>query len=203
MSATPKVKFFRSQGALRSWFQRNHHRAPELWIGFYKKSSGKGGITYREALDEALCYGWIDGVRKGLDDASYTTRFTPRRPRSNWSLVNIERVRELKKLGLMKPSGLEAFAERDEQKARQYSLEWKAPRFDPASEKKFRANRRAWEFFRAQPDGYKRTATWWVMSAKRDETRAKRLAKLIEDSEDGLRLAMLRPSSTNRRESRS
>ena len=193
MSALPKVKFFKSSSQLRTWLERNHDKATELWLGFYKKSSGKGGITYREALDQALCFGWIDGVRKGLDDASYTQRFTPRKPKSTWSVVNIDRARALKKRGLMSPAGLKAFDERDETKARRYSNEQRHPKLDPAYEKQFRANAKAWQFFQSQPEGYKRTATWWVMSAKREETRSKRLATLIDDSKNELRLPMLRP----------
>ena len=197
MSALPKVKFFKSSSQFRTWLERNHGKSPELWLGFYKKSSGKGGITYREALDQALCFGWIDGVRKGVDDASYTQRFTPRKPKSTWSLVNIDRARALKKRGLMTPAGLKAFDERDETKARRYSYEQRHPKLDPAYEKTFRTNTKAWQFFQSQPEGYKRTAIWWVMSAKREETRAKRLATLIDDSKNELRLAMLRrPNAT-------
>jgi uncharacterized protein YdeI (YjbR/CyaY-like superfamily) len=197
MSTPPKVKFFKSSSQFRTWLEKNHGNTPELWLGFYKRSSGKGGITYREALDQALCFGWIDGVRKGLDDVSYTTRFTPRRRNSNWSLVNIERVRYLQERGLMMPAGLKAFDERDEAKARSYSYEQRFPKLDRASQTKFKANPKAWEFFQSQPESYKRTATWWVMSAKRQETRSKRLATLIDDSKRELRIGMLRrPSAT-------
>jgi uncharacterized protein YdeI (YjbR/CyaY-like superfamily) len=197
MTSPSKVKFFRSSSEFRTWLEKNHGNAPELWLGFYRTRSGKGGITYREALDQALCFGWIDGIRKGLDDISYTTRFTPRRRKSNWSLVNIDRVRYLRKRGLMKPAGLKAFEQRDEAKARKYSYEQRFPKLDRASESKFKANSKAWEFFKSQPESYKRTATWWVMSAKRQETRSRRLATLIDDSHKELRLAMLRrPSAT-------
>jgi uncharacterized protein YdeI (YjbR/CyaY-like superfamily) len=193
MSTAPKVKFFKSQTEFRTWLERNHARAPELWLGFYRRGSGKAGITFRQALDEALCWGWIDGVRKRIDDISYTNRFTPRQPKSNWSLVNIERARELRKRGLMTPAGLKAFDQRDEEKASRYSYEQASPKFDRAYERSFRADRQAWEFFQSQPAGYKRTVTWWVMSAKREQTRLRRLATLIEDSKNGLRIAMLRP----------
>jgi uncharacterized protein YdeI (YjbR/CyaY-like superfamily) len=197
MSTPSKVKFFKSSSQFRTWLEKNHANAPELWLGFYRKSSGKAGITYREALDQALCFGWIDGIRKGLDDISYTTRFTPRRRKSNWSLVNIDRVRYLRKRGLMKPAGLKAFEDRDEDRAAGYSYEQKFPKFDRASEAKFKANSKAWEFFQSQPDSYRRTATWWVMSAKKQETRSKRLATLIDDSKKELRIGMLRrPSAT-------
>jgi uncharacterized protein YdeI (YjbR/CyaY-like superfamily) len=203
MSAAPKVKFFKSQTEFRTWLEKNHAKAPELWLGFYKRGSGKVGITFRQALDEALCWGWIDGVRKGIDDLSYSNRFTPRRTKSNWSLVNIERARELRKRGLMTPAGLKAFDKRDEEKARRYSYEQEFPKLDRSYERRFRANKRAWAFFQAQPPGYKRTATWWVMSAKREETRLRRLATVIEDSKNELRLSMLRPPSDSRRDSRS
>jgi uncharacterized protein YdeI (YjbR/CyaY-like superfamily) len=203
MSTPPKVTFFTSQTQFRTWLERNHAKAPELWVGFYKRRSGRAGITYRQALDEALCWGWIDGVRKGVDDISYTTRFTPRKPKSNWSLVNIDRARELTKRGQMTAAGLKAFDERDEDKARRYSYEQESPKLDRAYEKRFRANAKAWGFFQSQPAGYKRTATWWVMSAKREETRMRRLATLIEDSTNELRLAMLRPPSSSQRDPRS
>jgi uncharacterized protein YdeI (YjbR/CyaY-like superfamily) len=201
MSTAPKIKFFKSQTEFRTWLEKNHARTPELWLGFYKRTSGKAGITFRQALDEALCWGWIDGVRKRLNDVSYTNRFTPRQPKSNWSLVNIERAHELMKRGLMRPAGLNAFDKRDEEKARRYSYEQESPKFDPAYERRFRANKRAWKFFHSQPAGYRRAATWWVMSAKREETRLRRLATLIEDSKNELRLAMLRPQSSNRGDS--
>ena len=193
MSTPPKVKFFKSSSQFRTWLEENHDKASELWLGFYKKASGKGGITYREALDQALCFGWIDGIRKTLDDVSYTQRFTPRQPKSNWSLVNIDRVRNLRKRGLMTPAGLKAFNQRDEARAKRYSYEQRFPKLDRALETKFKANAKAWQFFQSQPEGYKRTATWWVMSAKREETRSKRLATLINDSKRELRLGMLRP----------
>jgi uncharacterized protein YdeI (YjbR/CyaY-like superfamily) len=197
MSTPPKVKFFKSSSQFRTWLERNHGNAPELWLGFYKRSSGKGGITYREALDQALCFGWIDGIRKSLDDVSYAQRFTPRQPKSNWSLVNIDRVRYLRKRGLMNAAGLKAFDQRDEAKAKRYSYEQRFPKLDRASETKFKANAKAWEFFQSQPESYKRTATWWVMSAKKQETRSKRLATLIDDSQKELRIRMLRrPSAT-------
>jgi uncharacterized protein YdeI (YjbR/CyaY-like superfamily) len=183
------VKFFKTPSDLREWLRENHDKAGELWIGFYKKSSGRGGITYPEAVDAALCFGWIDGIRKSVDDTSYTTRFTPRKPGSNWSMVNIKRVGELSDLGLMEPPGLKAFAARDEAKSRQYSYEERSRKLDDAYEEQFRANESAWTFFQAQPPGYRKTASWWVMSAKREETRRRRLATLISESEQGRRLA--------------
>jgi uncharacterized protein YdeI (YjbR/CyaY-like superfamily) len=183
--------FFSSSAELREWLERNHGRATELWIGFHKKQSRQGGITYAEAVDEALCFGWIDGIRKSIDDSSYTNRFTPRKPNSNWSAVNIKRAGELIAVGRMHPAGLAAFERRDRGREEQYSYENDAWALDAASEEAFRADDRAWAFFQAQPPGYRRTASWWVMSAKRDETRRRRLATLIEDSRQGRRLGLL------------
>jgi len=180
--------FFESLSKLHEWLEQNHGSAQELSVGFHKKTSGIRSITYQEALDEALCFGWIDGVRRNLDDTSYTIRFTPRKPKSVWSAVNIKRAHELIAAGRMTPVGLAAFEKRDEQRARQYSYDRESVEFDDASEKAFRANEKAWAFFRAQPRGYQRLHTWWVVSAKREETRAKRLAVLIEASAEGRRL---------------
>jgi len=188
-----KPTFFRSESDFREWLTLNHDKVQELWVGLYKKKSGKVGISYQEAVDEALCFGWIDGLKKAVDDVSYTHRFTPRKRRSFWSAVNIKRGAELKRLGRMMPPGLEAFAGRDEQKAMQYSYERSTCQFGGAYEKQFRRNAKAWRFFQAQPPGYRRTATWWAISAKREETRNKRLALLIEKSEHGQRLDMLAP----------
>lgn len=160
-----------------------------LLLGFHKKGSGQGGITYAEALDEALAFGWIDGVRKSLGAESYTIRFTPRRAGSIWSDVNTRRVGELAAMERMAPPGLAAFAARDEAKSRQYSHEQRSHGLDPAYEAQLQANPTAWAFWQAQPPGYRRNASWWVMSAKREETRQKRLATLIEDSAAGRRIA--------------
>jgi len=160
-----------------------------LLLGFHKKGSGQGGITYAEALDEALAFGWIDGVRKSLGAESYTIRFTPRRAGSIWSDVNTRRVGELAAMERMAPPGLAAFAARDEAKSRQYSHEQRSHGLDPAYETQLQANPTAWAFWQTQPPGYRRNASWWVMSAKREETRQKRLATLIEDSAAGKRIA--------------
>lgn len=154
-------------------------------MGFFKKSTGKPSITWPEAVDEALCFGWIDGVRKSIDDSRYTIRFTPRTARSVWSAVNIKRAKELKKQGLMRPAGMAAFARRSEEKSRIYSYERKYAALGPAFEQQFRANKRAWAFFESQPPSYKRAAIWWVISAKREETRLRRLDTLIKDSSRG------------------
>lgn len=186
--------FFQSAADFRGWLDRHHATAHELLVGFYRKESGRGGITYPEALDEALSFGWIDGVRKRIDAEAYTIRFTPRKPGSIWSAVNIRRVQELTSRGLMKPSGLRMFGERDERKTRQYSYERDRGQLDPALEETLRANRKASSFFDAQPPGYRKTVTLWVMSAKKEETRARRLAHLIELSASGTRIDFLSPN---------
>ena len=183
-----EVIYFDSASEFREWLRENHDKATELWVGFYKKGSGEEGITYAEAVDQALCFGWIDGIRKSVDEKSYTNRFTPRKPRSNWSAVNIKRVGELKALRLMEPQGLKAFEGRDEERAGLYSYEARERGLDDAYREQFRANEKAWAFFEAQPPGYRKLASWWVLSAKRDETRQKRLAALMEASEEGRRV---------------
>ena len=183
-----EIMFLTSSAELREWFEKNGSSATEVWIGFYKKSSSQKGITYKEAVDEALCFGWIDGVRKGIDDISYTNRFSPRKARSIWSDVNIKRVGELSELGLMRPAGLKAFEVRDQNKAKSYSYEEDNRALAGAYEEQFQANPKAWDYFQAQPPGYRKVANWWVMSAKREETRQKRLAMLIEASESSQRL---------------
>jgi uncharacterized protein YdeI (YjbR/CyaY-like superfamily) len=188
------VVFFATTAELRRWFTNHHASTHELWIGFYKKDSGRGGVTYREALDLALCYGWIDGVRRKVDDVSYTNRFTPRRARSNWSAVNIKRVQELKEMGMMRRPGVEAFERRDET-AKPYANDRDHAKLPPAFVRMFREHAVAWKFFQAQPQYYRRIATWWVISAKREETRERRLARLIEDSADERRLSMLQPKA--------
>jgi uncharacterized protein YdeI (YjbR/CyaY-like superfamily) len=178
--------FFATPSAFRTWLEEHHQTAQELWVGFYKTSSGKPSITWPEAVDQALCFGWIDGVRKGIDDSSYTIRFTPRKPQSIWSTVNVKRAQELAQLGLMSPAGLKAFEERDQKKSGLYSYEQrKSSQLDPAYEEQFKANQKAWDFFQSKPPSYQQPAIWWVMSAKQEETRLKRLARLIEDSEHG------------------
>ncbi len=183
------VTFFNSPSELREWLAQHHDTANAVMVGFYKKQSGNGGITYPEALDEALCFGWIDGVRKTLDGGSYTIRFTPRKPRSIWSAVNIKRVGELIALGRMQPAGLKAFEGRDAARSRLYSFENRPQVLEGEYEERLRANEQAWAFFQAQPPSYRRVAVWWVMSAKQEETRQRRLATLIADSEQGRRLA--------------
>lgn len=186
-----KPTFFKSQAVFRTWLEKNHDKVTELLVGFYKKDSGKGGITYQQALDEALCFGWIDGVRRSIDDERWSIRFTPRKRTSVWSAVNIARVGELTRLGVMHASGLRAFETRDPEKANRYSFEREAANLDPAHEQQFRANRKAWAFWELQPPYYRKTAVWWVVSAKKEETRSRRLEALIADSANGQRIAPL------------
>ena len=176
--------FFSTPAELRAWFEQHHATESELWVGFYKKASGRPSITWPEAVDEALCFGWIDGVRKGIDDVSYANRLTPRTRRSTWSAVNMKRAQELIELGLMHPAGLKAFEQRTEDRTAIYSYEQRQDaQLDDAQERQLRANAPAWEFFNAQPAWYRKAAIWWVVSAKREETKRSRLETLIEHSE--------------------
>jgi len=186
-----KPTFFETPAKFRKWLEKHHETATELLVGFYKVGSGHKSITWPESVDQALSFGWIDGVRRRIDDESYSIRFTPRKRSSNWSAVNIRRVAELEKLGLMAPAGRRAFEARSEAKSAIYAYE-NAPRTLPAeAEKRFRANRKAWEFFSAQPPWYRRVTIYWVLSAKKEETRERRLATLIEDSANGRRIGLL------------
>jgi uncharacterized protein YdeI (YjbR/CyaY-like superfamily) len=179
--------FFATPSALRAWLEEHHGRAAELWVGFHKKGSGRPSVTWPQAVDEALCFGWIDGVRRGLGDESYTIRFTPRRPGSStWSAINIRRAQELIASGAMRPPGLQAFEKRTAENSAIYSYEQRQnAKLDRADEQRFRANTRAWAFFQAQPPGYRRASTHWVVSAKREETRRRRLDTLMADSAAG------------------
>jgi uncharacterized protein YdeI (YjbR/CyaY-like superfamily) len=179
-----KPKFFPSPAAWHAWLEQHHEKHDELWVGFHKVGSGKPSITWPEAVDGALCFGWIDGVRKSLDESSYVIRFTPRRSKSIWSAVNSKRIAELSTLGLMRPAGVRAFERRTGDRSEIYAYEQRmGAELSGAYEKHFRARKKAWKFFRAQPPWYQRTASWWVISAKKEETRLKRLAQVIEDSE--------------------
>jgi uncharacterized protein YdeI (YjbR/CyaY-like superfamily) len=192
MTAPTNIKFFKTSADLRKWFEKNHQTAKEQWVGYYKAGSGKQSITWSESVDQALCFGWIDGVRKSLDEKRYTIRFTPRNPNSIWSDINIKKIAELKRLGLMTPAGLKVFEQRDSAKSRQYSFEQrKNPKLPAADTKKFKANNRAWKYFLSQPPWYQKAAVWWVISAKKEETRLKRLAQLIKDCEHGRTIPVL------------
>ncbi len=177
--------FFHSPEEFRAWLREHHASEQELLLGFYKKRSGVTGFTQAQAVDEALCFGWIDGHLRTLDENRYTARFTPRTQHSIWSAVNIRRAGQLIAQGRMEPAGLKAFTERDPRQAGLYSFENRPQTLDEADEAAFRANAAAWAFFQAQIPSYQRTAIWWVVSAKTDATRQRRLATLIQDSAEG------------------
>ena len=183
--------FFPTQSHLHKWFEKNHNKVDELWIGYYKKGTGKPSITWQESVDEALCFGWIDGIRKSIDEESYKIRFTPRRKGSIWSAVNTRRIKELIKLGSVKPSGLKIFNNRDEKKTNRYSFEQKEAKFPAEFEKKLKANKKAWKYFQKLPPYAKRLSTWWVTSAKREETKINRLDILIKCSEEERKIPRL------------
>jgi len=188
-----KPVFFVSFSAFCQWLEKHHDDTRELWVGFHKKGSGKTSITWPQAVDAALCFGWIDGVRKSIDAESYTIRFTPRRLSSIWSAVNLKRMEVLTGMGVVQPPGLKSFQERNREKSGLYSYEQrKSAQLGEADEKRFKANKKAWEFFQAQAPWYQRTATFWVISAKKEETRQSRLARLIEDSENERSIAPLK-----------
>jgi uncharacterized protein YdeI (YjbR/CyaY-like superfamily) len=181
--------FFATPADFRRWLKKHHKTERELLVGFHKKASGLPSITWPESVDEALCFGWIDGVRRTIDDRSYVIRFTPRRRGSIWSVVNTRRAKELIRLGRMQPAGLAAFKARDPKKSAVYSFEQKqAARLSPEAEARFRANRPAWSFFESQAPGYQRIAIYWVVTAKQEATRVRRLEVLIESSAAGKRL---------------
>jgi len=178
--------FFKTPAELRRWFKSNHATTAELWIGYYKKDSGRGGVIYKQALDEALCFGWIDGIINRVDEACYKQRFTPRRLRSTWSAVNIARAKELIAAGRMQPPGLAAFERRTDDRSRLYSYEQRqTATLSAAEQRAFKANPAAWTFFSAQTPSYRRTAAHWVQDAKKEETRQRRLTVLIDSSSRG------------------
>jgi uncharacterized protein YdeI (YjbR/CyaY-like superfamily) len=192
---TVEPVFFAMPAEFRAWLVANHATAAELLVGFHKVGSGRPSITWPQAVDEALCVGWIDGVRRRIDEASYSIRFTARRPGSIWSAVNIARVTALGAAGRMLPAGMAAFERRDEAKSAIYAYERPHATFEPNDEAAFRADVAAWAWFEARPPSYRRTAIYWVVSAKRPETRARRLARLIDDSAAGREVGPItRPS---------
>lgn len=182
------VRHFKTAAAFRRWLEQHHASAAELQVGFYRKDSGKGGMTYHEAVDEALCFGWIDGIIRKIDAVSYTHRFTPRRPGSIWSNVNVAHVARLTAAGRMHPAGIAAFKARTRDKTGVYSFENRPQRFPAAIEKVFRSALPAWAIWRTQPPGYQRVAIHWVTSAKQEATRQRRLARLIALTARGRRL---------------
>lgn len=179
--------FFATKEEFRKWLKKNHTKEKEILVGFYKKGSGKASINWSEAVDQVLCFGWIDGVRRSIDTESYYNRFTPRKPNSTWSIINIKKVEELTKAGLMTPAGQKTFEARKEAKTGIYSHEMEHM-LDPAYEKQFKMNQTAWEFFEKQPPSYKRITIHWLMSAKQEKTRVSRLEKVISESEQLKRL---------------
>ena len=187
-----KPRFFKTPEDLRDWLRVQHASADELLVGLYKKGSGKSSITWPQLVDQLLCFGWIDGVRRSVDDESYTIRVTPRRKGSIWSAVNIRRAKELIELGWMEPAGLAAFEGRDERRAALYSFEREQASLGDELEALFRSNPKAWAFFQSQPPSYRKTALHWVTSAKREETKLRRLTTLMTDSEKGQRIGLLR-----------
>ncbi|HXH06967.1 MAG TPA: YdeI/OmpD-associated family protein [Vicinamibacterales bacterium] len=182
-----KPTYFRSASEFRKWLDEHHASEVELWVGYHKKGTGVASMTWQESVDEALCFGWIDGIRKSIDESRYTIRFTPRRSGSNWSKINIERINELTKLGRMTTAGLKAFEQRNTKLDYSYE-ETRQRQFSPEQQQTFRANPKAWAFFEKQPPSYRKTLIYWVTSAKKEETRASRLKKLIIASAAGRRL---------------
>ena len=183
-----KPKFFRTPEDFRIWLEKNHTTATELWVGVYKRDSGKRSITWPESVDQALCFGWIDGVRKRVDEISYQIRFTPRRRGSIWSATNIKRAKELVEQNRMRPTGLRAFAARIENKSGIYSYEQRTTELEESHATHLKKNKAAWNFFQTQPPSYRKMISWWIVSAKKEETRMARLAKLISESAKGKRL---------------
>lgn len=179
--------FFKDQNDFRKWLEKNHAKEKEILVGLYKKGSGKANMSWSELVDQALCFGWIDGKGKSIDAEKWCIRVTPRKPDSIWSAVNIKKMETLTKAGLMKPAGLAAFAKRKESKSAIYSHESEAKTLLPAYEERFRANKKAWDFFSAQPPGYRKVVIHLIMTAKQEKTQISRLESVIADSAAGLR----------------
>ena len=179
-------RFFATPAEFRGWLDAHHADEREVIVGYYRKGSGRPSMTWQESVDEALCFGWIDGIRRRIDEESYSNRFTPRRPRSNWSAINIKRAHELIQEGRMTPAGLAAFEARTDDRSAVYSYEQRhEAQLDPEQERRLRANAAAWEWFQSRPPSWRRAAVYWVTSAKKPETRERRLAALIEDAAAG------------------
>ena len=195
-AARIKPTYFAMPADFRHWLKQHHSTEQELWVGFHKKTSGRPSITWPESVDEALCFGWIDGLRKSIDVERYMIRFTPRKTTSVWSSVNTKRAGELIREGRMQPAGLAAFNARNPKRSGVYSFEQRSdPTLTPKLTARFRANRAAWEFFEAQPPGYRKTVTWWIVSAKQEATRERRLDILIRESAAGRRIDFMRPGA--------
>ncbi|MEZ0293227.1 MAG: YdeI family protein [Solirubrobacteraceae bacterium] len=186
--------YFASAAEFGNWLAEHHANATEVWVGYWKKHTGKPSLVWSDAVDEALCFGWIDGVLRRVDDERHMQRFTPRKPTSNWSAVNVAKVAALREAGRMRSAGEAAFARRRPDRTGVYSFEQPAdPQLAPEQRARFEAEPEAWAFFQAQPPSYRKQASWWVISAKKPETRARRLALLISDSAAGERIKPLRP----------
>jgi len=194
------VNYFSTQNDFRKWLEINHSKADEIFVGFYKVHTKKKSITYSQALDEALCFGWIDGIRKSIDDERYQIRFTPRRKTSKWSNVNIKKAKALIKSGIMNPAGFKEFENRKKYKTAKYSYEDKIEKLSPEYEKKIKVNKTAWVYFQKLAPYYKRTVCFWVMSAKKEDTRQRRLKVLIEDCEKQRKIDLLNPKVKSRSE---
>jgi uncharacterized protein YdeI (YjbR/CyaY-like superfamily) len=191
--------FFASPAAFRAWLEEHHERETEVWVGFWKKATGKQGMTWSQAVDEALCFGWIDSIARSIDDESHMQRFTPRKNLSNWSAVNIAKVATLRADGRMRPAGEAAFARRRDDKAAIYSYEQrKNPQLESHEQAQLEADAAAWAYFSSKPPSYRKPAIWWVISAKKAETRARRLATLIADSAAGRTIKPLTPVKRKR-----
>jgi uncharacterized protein YdeI (YjbR/CyaY-like superfamily) len=184
----PDPTFFNSSAKFRRWLEENHQKETELLVGYYKVNSGKRSMTWSESVDEALCFGWIDGVRRRINDEAYSIRFSPRRENSIWSAINIRKFEELERTGRIRPAGAAAFKKRTEKRSAVYSYENEPKTFDPEFEKQFRRSKKGWSYFKKQPSWYQRLAIHYVMSAKQNKTRTSRLEKLILASEAGNRL---------------
>ena len=195
---TENLKFFRNPAEFRRWLKSNHTKVAELWVGFYKVGTGKPSITWKESVDQALCFGWIDGIRKSIDGDSYKIRFTPRKSTSNWSKVNIKRYGELLEEGLIQPAGKKMF-EANSLRRRDYSYEQEQRTMSEMYIEEFKKNKKAWKYYSDQAPWYQRTSSYWVMSAKKEETRARRLAQLISDSEQGKKLGLMTAKDSNKK----
>ena len=192
MKAEPKPIFFESPKAFYDWLEEHHESETQVYVGFHKQHTGKRAMSWSEAVDQALCFGWIDGKVNTIDPDRYMQRFTPRKAGSNWSNINVEKVAKLKAAGLMRPAGLDAFEKRSDAKTGVYSYEDAARGLPPEYEKRLRANKAAADYFHGRSPSYRRTAIYLVMNAKREETRLRRLDQLIEDSANGLDIKQLR-----------
>ncbi len=186
------ILFFKNSAELRKWFEKNHETEKELLLGFYKVHTKKPTVNWSESVDVAICFGWIDGIRKSIDEESYYNRFTPRNPKSNWSAINIDKFERLLKAGLVHQKGIDAFSKKTVEKSKIYSYERKNAKLTKELENEIKKNKIAWEYFSKLPPSTKHITIFWVMSAKREETQKSRLKILIESSEQNLRIPVLR-----------